>query len=159
MKLTYKLNDYKGLVKSAKQSIKKKQELTFDEAIALFAYYTKRAIDFFCIDPAWDITLSTDCDEEGACISFTPRYLHARISFNPDYFRTHHSDILKAAVHEVAHIFLGKIHGFIDILPDEYADENHPFNRYYTDAFEEATTRVERIFFKYMGEEDGDSED
>lgn len=155
MKLAYELEDYTGLVKSAKTKLREKSNLQYDEAVALFAYYTKKAIDFFCIDSSWDIELSTDCTGEGACVNFIARYLHADISFNPEYFRNHPHEIGQAAVHEVAHIFLHKIHGFLQILPDEYSEENHPFNRYYEDAFEEMATRMERLFFKYMENKNG----
>ena len=156
MKLAYELEDYVGLVKSAKSKLKQRSgSLQYDEAVALFAYYTKKAIDFFGIDSSWDIELMTDCTEEGACVNFIARYLHADISFNPEYFRNHPSEIIQAAVHEVAHIFLHKIHGFLQVLPEEYSEEYHPFNRYYVDAFEEMATRLERLFYKHTENKNG----
>lgn len=150
MKIAYKLTKPEELVKSAKEKTKNKQELTYDECIALFAHYCKKAISFYGIDPAWNITLYTNGTEEGASVSFNSRYLHAEIYMNPEYFRHNPTDIGTASVHEIAHIFLGKIHGFLQILPQEFSDENHPFNKFYEDAYEEAATRMERLFFKYM---------
>ena len=151
MKLMYKLENQEELVKNAKRKAKESLSLSFDEAIALFYHYAEKAVDFFCIDPNWEIVLSTDFSEDGACINFTSRYLYAEVSFNPEYYRVRPNEIRRAAVHEIAHVFLGKIHGFLQILPQEYSDETHPFNKYYEDAFEECTTRLERLFFKYRG--------
>ena len=150
MKIAYKLENPEELVKSAKDKIKKKADISYDECIALFAHYCKRAIKFFQLDPAWNITLNTNGQEDGAYVTFTARYLNADIYFNPEYFRHYPHEIKTASVHEVAHIFLGKIHGFTDILPPEYSEEHHPFRKYYEDACEEAATRMERLFINHL---------
>lgn len=153
MEITYNLENPAELVKSAKNKLAGAQDITYDECVALFAHYCKRAIHFFQLDPAWNISLNPDSKEDSASVTFTARYLNADIYFNPEYFRQFPLEIKKAASHEIAHIFLGKIHGFLQLLPKEYAEDEHPFNKYYTDAYEEATTRMERLFAKYNSED------
>lgn len=153
MEITYKLENPAELVKSAKSKLSSTQDITYDECVALFAHYCKKAKNFFQIDPAWNISLNPDSKEDSASVTFTARYLNADIYFNPEYFRQFPLEIKKAAAHEIAHIFLGRIHGFLHLLPEEYSEDKHPFNKYYTDAYEEATTRMERLFFKYNAED------
>lgn len=148
VKVDYEFDDYQSLVQSAKAKVKKHVPLAYDEVVALFTYCVGEALEFFSIDSAWNVSILTGCTEDGAYVHFTPRYLQADISFNPEYFRKNPTEIRQAAVHEVAHIFLHKMQGFLYVLPQEYSEMNHPFNRYYEDAIEEMTTRMERLFFK-----------
>ena len=148
VKVDYEFDDYQSLVQSAKAKVKKHVPLAYDEVVALFTYCVGEALEFFSIDSAWNVSILTGCTEDGAYVHFTPRYLQADISFNPEYFRKNPTEIRQAAVHEVAHIFLHKMQGFLYVLPQEYSEINHPFNRYYEDAIEEMTTRMERLFFK-----------
>lgn len=148
VKVDYEFDDYQSLVQSAKAKVKKRTPLAYDEVVALFTYCVGEALEFFSIDNAWNVSILTGCTEDGAYVHFTPRYLQADISFNPEYFRKNPTEIRQAAVHEVAHIFLHKMQGFLYVLPQEYSEINHPFNRYYEDAIEEMTTRMERLFFK-----------
>lgn len=135
-------------IEKIKAKIQNREELLSSEVHSIFVHYVKQARDFFCLDPAWNITVKDDKDETQASVTFFPRYLEACINYCLPYYRDNPHEIKETAGHEVAHIFLSRIHLFMGMLPDEYSDESHPFLIYYKDACEEATTRLSRLFNK-----------
>ena len=129
---------------------RKQNKLTYKETFDLCKAYVSEAINEYGIDPAWTIDVDDSCTTEGACVQFQPRYLRGTISMDVRFYMLNPEEIREDAYHEVAHIFLNKIHGFLEVLPPEYSEEGHPFQQYYVDAVEETTTRISKYLLKCL---------